>query len=266
MTIINRGKYNVSVFFGLLFFLVFLAIILQVTGRNFSLSHETILSELQYPADFSDDKLLVGAAHNIFIGKVIKQINTKDLGIGPETQFEVEVVDNIKGNIEGKVVVNQLGGYKNGDLYITEDALFTEDSEEPSLLQIGSTYLFSTRYNEQEEWHTLIAYPTANKLLSSSESSLEQLKTPVTSDSRVQRLREIYPNEILLEADVRSDNALNSFASVAKEEKVSETDKEIDGFNVSKPIIDSASSSGQTIDVTDVASTTPTNEENSEVE
>src|ERR1041385_5609136 len=43
-----------------------------------------------YSADFSNDQILVGASHHIFVGRVLRQIGSTDLGIGTETQFEVE--------------------------------------------------------------------------------------------------------------------------------------------------------------------------------
>jgi hypothetical protein len=171
--------------------------------------------DLQYAADFSDDKVLVGASHNIFIGKVVKQAGTQERGIGPETQFEVEVIDNIKGSLKGSVTIDQEGGYKNGVLYVVKDDTSTK-SDNPYLLQPGSTYLLTTRYNEKEGWYTINPYPTADKLLSSSVTDVDQLKALAAKDSRVQALQVAYKNEIPLREDVKAGNALNSYQSVLK--------------------------------------------------
>lgn len=178
-----------------------------------------------YITDFSDDKKLMGATHNVFVGKVIKKSGTKNLGIGPETQFSVEVVSNIKGNLSGIVTVNQLGGYQKGILYLLEggDSNASESSKESSsdkLLDVGKTYLFASRYNADENWHTLVSHPNARKLISSDKNlSLDQLKSLGDKDSRIAELKEAYKNEILLESDVQGNYTLNSYTSVYPDKK-----------------------------------------------
>lgn len=168
-----------------------------------------IRTDAQYAADFSDNKVLMGASHNVFIGKVVRQVGDKERGIGPETQFQVAVIDNIKGDLHGTVTVNQQGGYKDGVLYVVG-----EDGG-GSLLQPGSTYLFATRYNEQQDWYTLNSYPAASKLLSSNANAqTASLKTLADNDSRVQQLKAAYPHEILIDADIAHNNTRNSFESV----------------------------------------------------
>ncbi len=173
----------------------------------------------QYVADFSNERVLVGAAHNIFVGKVIEKVGAKDLGVGPETQFEVEVIDTVKGKLSGTVTVNQQAGYKDGKLYVMEGDLFTEGSDQESLLQIGSTYVFTTRYNEEEDWHTIISYPSANKILATDESNVDKLQKLAKKDDYVEELKDAYPDEILLKADVQNENTLNSYASRNEELK-----------------------------------------------
>src|SRR3989442_859168 len=55
--------------------------------------------EASYPSDFSDDRKLVGVSHYIFVGKVVGEVKTE----GWYTQFAVQVVDNIKGNLRGTI-------------------------------------------------------------------------------------------------------------------------------------------------------------------
>lgn len=98
-------------------------------------------------ADFNDDRQLVGAVHNVFVGRVISQEGTKSLGSIPETQFKVEVIQNIKGELSGIIKVNQQGGYKDKQLILVE---------KDKLIEPGKTYLFATRYLESEDWHTLV--------------------------------------------------------------------------------------------------------------
>jgi len=172
--------------------------------------------EAQYAADFSDDKVLIGSSHNVFIGKVVRQIGNKERGISPETQFEVAVIDNIKGDLHGTVTVDQQGGYKDGTLYVVGDDMISLSPDGNGyLLQPGSTYLFATRYNPTENWYTLNSYPTAIKLLSADGNASDvSLKARAESDPRVQQLKAAYPHEILIDADVAHHNTRNSYVSV----------------------------------------------------
>ena len=172
----------------------------------------------EYAADFSYDRILVGASHNIFVGKVIQQVGNKDRGVGPETQFQVQIISNIKGNLNGNVVVDQQGGYLNGVLYVvgggngSGDVVLPVKSVTSYLLQSGSTYLFATRYNSQLDWYTLNPYPTASKLLSNNSGlDITTLQNLSLNDSRVKQLKAAYPNEMLLTADVAHNNILNSY-------------------------------------------------------
>ncbi len=178
-----------------------------------SLNTSSVIRYAQYPADFSNDRILVGASHNIFVGRVIAQIGTKERGVGPETQFEIEVIDNVKGNLQGVVTINQQGGYRDGKSYLIAGDVFTEGKEEETLLQVESTYLFSTRYNDNENWLTVISYPEANKILSSEETDKNELKKLSRDNLRARALREAYLHEIPLQADVRNNNVRNPFNS-----------------------------------------------------
>jgi hypothetical protein len=175
---------------------------------------------VQYAADFNDNKVLMGAAHNVFIGKVIKQVGVKEIGSGPETQFEVDIVSNIKGGLQGSIVVNQQGGYKNGILYLVDggDVLRSSDDHIDTLLQPGSTYLFATRYNEGENWYTIIAHPNSKKLLSN-DGGLDKgrLQILAEQDEKFVALSEAYKHEIPLESDVRENNLRNSYQSAQEE-------------------------------------------------
>lgn len=98
--------------------------------------------------DFRDDRRLAGGVHDIFVGRVVSKAGNKSLQRLPETQFQVDVLETIKGNLSGTVVVNQLGGYRGNQL-----VLFEGDK----LLEIGKTYLFATRNHPEEDWHTLVS-------------------------------------------------------------------------------------------------------------
>jgi hypothetical protein len=111
--------------------------------------------------DVSDPEVLVGFADNVFIGKVESQKGTKKINSEtPETQFQVKVKKNIKGELSGTVVVNQQGGFdteQNQMILVEGDTMVKPDK----------TYLFVTRYNKEHDFHTLV--PEYGDLLISNE-------------------------------------------------------------------------------------------------
>jgi hypothetical protein len=164
-----------------------------------------------YVADYSQPTTLLGATHNIFVGKVMKQVGNKDFSGNPATQFSVDVLHSIKGEIAKQTIVEQEGGYRNGVLYLIDSN---------PLIQSGSTYLFSTRYNAKENWHTMNPHPNASKLLSSDDKlTTEQLLALISEDPKVKELEDAYPHEILLDADIYHNNTRNSFQSLPPEKK-----------------------------------------------
>jgi hypothetical protein len=170
---------------------------------------------LIYPADFSKDNILLGVSHNVFIGKVLAQTGNKETQIGPRTQYTVEVVSNIKGDLKDIVTVDLFGGEQNGKL-VTVEGIHEEDY----FLKEGTTYLFATRYDEQENWYTLIAHPNARKELSNDPTlGNAELETLADQDEKVKTFKAAYSNEVLLEADVANNNTRNSFQSLPPEAK-----------------------------------------------
>lgn len=114
--------------------------------------------------DVSDPKRLVGWADSVFIGKVVEQSGTKALDSLPETQFKVEIINTIKGDVSGTVTVNQQGGYDGNELILVEN--------DPLLVK-GKSYLFVTRYLKDENWHTLV--PVYGDIEITSESHKKEL-------------------------------------------------------------------------------------------
>lgn len=170
---------------------------------------------VQYAADFTDDRILIGASHNIFVGKVVKVVGSEGRRLGPETQFQVEVIENIKGDLRGAVIVNQLGGYKDNILYAVESG--DDEGSGSYLLQPGSTYLFATRFLEEKNWYTLNPHPSAIKTINTDKNSSNgQLAGISRQDSRVAELKAAYPNERLLDEDRVTENDRNSYKSVSK--------------------------------------------------
>lgn len=226
---------------GLLILLLAMGVLISSNHNNSLIKNKSVAVEDAYVVNYADDQILVGASHNIFIGKVIGKIgNISDDGI-PETQFMVDVISNIKGDLDGQVIVDQQGGYSSdGTFYYIEGGV--------PLLQTGITYLVATRYNPAKNWNVLNSYPTASKIISTDSTiSNDQLKALIDADPRVKALKIAYPNEILLEADVAYHNTLNSYQSLfpITANKVSTTTIATTTLN-SQPAIKVASSSAIT--------------------
>lgn len=65
----------------------------------------------------ADDRFLVGAADDVFVGRVLgaeDTLKTTETSVPPmpESQFSVEVLRNVKGDLAGRVTINQGGGYQ----------------------------------------------------------------------------------------------------------------------------------------------------------
>lgn len=169
----------------------------------------------------ADDRALMGASHNVFVGKVISQIGVRQQVLSPGvsipiSQFAVEPISNIKGNLQGIVIVEQLGGYQNGVLVVGDagDAFGPiNGSGFGYLMQPGSTYLLATRYESPGVYY-LWDFPTASKLINQNSSlSDARLQSLAAADARVVQLERAYPNEILDAEDVANHNTLNSYLS-----------------------------------------------------
>ncbi len=87
-------------------------------------------------------------AQDVFFGQVIEKLGqTRKYGY-PETQFNVKVLEVLKGSLSGTVKVNQQGGTRiDGTQWRMEG--------DPTLLDPGKSYLFVTRHLPAEDWHTV---------------------------------------------------------------------------------------------------------------
>lgn len=128
--------------------LVFCSVLMITLGVCYWIWVHSPVVMLVTPAfDFSDDRKLAGSADNIFIGEVRAQVGRAGRYPLIETQFAVQVLENIKGNLPEKVVVNQQGGKFWGQTVLIQG---------DRLVESGKVYLFVTSYNQVEEWHTLV--------------------------------------------------------------------------------------------------------------
>ena len=128
-----------------------LAFFLSGVYAYFHLSHqkpEVINASTSYVTDIHDPRKLSGFSSDIFIGEVIEKSGSQQTGVIPETRFEVQVIEGLKGNAAGKVTVNQQAGYDE------DGNFFTIDGDQ--ILVPGKIYLFATVYDPAHDRYTLV--------------------------------------------------------------------------------------------------------------
>ena len=111
-----------------------------------------------------DIRKVVGVSTHIFAGRVVAVVGNEGIpttGPGnvsiPRTQFSVEVLENIKGELSGTVIVDQIGGAGSDSIIV--------DLEGDSLLQVGKTYLLATEYGPDDNWYGIVAQGYGNVLV-----------------------------------------------------------------------------------------------------
>lgn len=87
----------------------------------------------EYTADVHDKRAFVGAADNVFVGKVETSDGQHVEGKDIYSLFTVRVLKNLKGQLLGQVTVSQVGSNLNGRECF-------QNSDE--ILSTGMTYLF----------------------------------------------------------------------------------------------------------------------------
>ena len=113
---------------------------------------EMILVKWRAVVDVSDDRQLVGIAHDVFFGQILEELGQTEEQGEPETQFSVKVLEVLKGSVAGVVTVNQKGGY---DTKYNVPVRLEGDFQ---LLEPGKSYPFVTRTHPEKGWHTLIPH------------------------------------------------------------------------------------------------------------
>jgi hypothetical protein len=109
-----------------------------------------------YELDPRDEHAMAAYATDIFIGRVLGQ--TGDLGAPtsapgqelPQSQFAVDVLHKVKGEAEGVVTINQIGGL---DAQARRIMLLDGDT----LLRVGRSELFLVVHIPEMEWYQIVA-------------------------------------------------------------------------------------------------------------
>ncbi len=106
------------------------------------------VTHLDYFKDLNDPRTLVDSSDDIFFGEVIEKLGQTSSHGWVETQYSVQVLEVFKGSLSGEVTVNLHGGYDRWTRTI-----HTVNGA-PDMPELGNTYLFATRFNSAENWHT----------------------------------------------------------------------------------------------------------------
>ncbi len=147
--------------------------------------------QASYVTDFSDDRKLVGFADDVFFGQVVENLGTSERQGLPESQFRVQVLETLKGTLEGEVTVNQSAEFHVGG---SQD----ESMGEPALLERGNSYLLVTRRSQETGWHT-VASPYGRILIRrvSKEMSREKiLIRRVSKEMSREKINSPHANEL----------------------------------------------------------------------
>ena len=181
-------------------------------------------------ADYSKAELLVGLVDHVFIARVGKEQGTFKLVNfnWPSTLWQVSVVTNIKGNLQGQVEIIQEGGVMDGFYHRTRssDPL---DPDGAGLLKAGATYILAvsslgeaTRYTNANRVLTgplFLVSGNYSRILLSTDPTISDQEIARIARLQVARLLEGYANEKLSPRAASRPAALNSFSSLSADEK-----------------------------------------------
>ena len=135
-----------------------LSMVVQARDEGTAVPTNVVITHPAYAYDFSDERILVGAAEYVFLGEVVEQVGDKgvptsapDIEI-PQTQFLVKVITEIKGKLPPEVVVSQSSGVdkSTGDLILIDG---------DPVLKAGETVLFAVNTEPDFDWYTIVAGP-----------------------------------------------------------------------------------------------------------
>ncbi len=157
-----------------------------------------------WATDFNNNRRLVGYYQNVFAGKVLAEAGRSDNSLGlSRTQYDVEVIYNIKGIAEDRIVVSL-------------------DSTKGDKLAPGTTYLFGATHlpDEAGPWYFVGFHPATKTVVSEHANlSKEQLRELVLRHARTYELLNAYPNEIPFDGRTTGESAANLFQSLSQAEK-----------------------------------------------
>ena len=165
------------------------------------ISKKWIVSYTDYDfiSDFSDYKNVLWFAENVFVWKVVKNTWTYNNYWDPETNYEVEVLYNIKWTLKWNIDTVLQGWYENWVVIV---------SEWTKLLEEWGIYLLVTMW----DIHKISSHQNWSYLLGFENKLQNDIKTTIWEDKKVKDYREAYKESSLY-------NTINNYIDLTKEEK-----------------------------------------------
>lgn len=160
---------------------VLAAVVIMVFGvwqMTQSRSPGTIIGDPSYVTDLKNDRKLVGIGNDVFFGQVVSKTGQSETDGPPATQFNVTVLETLKGDLSGTVSVNQQGA----DLSDGNSFRMIGDS---ALLSPEKSYLFVTRRHGVKGYNTLVpGYGNIDLDVADNASREEVLRSDDANDLR----------------------------------------------------------------------------------
>ncbi|WP_088066730.1 hypothetical protein [Gottfriedia luciferensis] len=136
--------------------------------------NKVIVSNGEYEYDISKKENITASAKQLFVGRVIEQLETETDDGGPYTPYKVIVENNLKGELgtNQEVIVEQRIGYDKSQKAIIKM------EEEDSFLTQDSSYVFATSNITNHDRYRIIV--------------------PVKGNVKIKDKKEKHPNELIL--------------------------------------------------------------------
>lgn len=194
---VMKDKKRIVIFLVILVtgLIVALFIFNNVSNNESESKAKVFISKAELGFNPDDLESVVGNSENVFIGTIIKKTGEQGIDpLQPRTQYEVQMVKNIKGQLPDTVIVNQLMGYgetadENGN--IVKGLMKFEDQE---FLQPGKMYVLSGLYSAEDNWVNLT--PVCG----------EELIIETEKNEKIAKYTEAFDNQEILDINLERDN------------------------------------------------------------
>lgn len=178
---------------------------------NNLINNGNVYFEAKYIADFSDNKKVSWFADNIFVWKIIKNLSLEKIWKEEfdRTEFNIEVLYNIKWNLTWSIIASQAFGYdENWNPILMEWS---------SLMNEWEIYIISSRWDAP---HKIIAHPNGIHLLSSDKELTNiSIKQLIKESKKVKDWKDAYKNEVYYQDNFKISSDKNSYKSLSEENK-----------------------------------------------
>lgn len=130
-----------------------------------------VVANAEFPYDITDKDLVVESAKNVFVGTVKLKNDVEKDEVGVYTPYDVTVNENIKGELplNEEIKVGQRIGYDNSQ------KATIKLSNNDTYLEPGKSYVFSVRYDSENNIHRIIV-PEYGNIKLSEDSSIKVKK------------------------------------------------------------------------------------------